>query len=85
MDVERFEQFKRESDIVIKVSVWLTREIDKVIEQQTYYEEHPYLDTYELMEQRIRTMSELQQRSSIEGNIYHAHHTKYRDLFNSEI
>jgi hypothetical protein len=85
MDVKRFQQFKHEADIIIKTSEWLVREIDNVVDQEEYYEAHPYIDTYELMEQRIDKMDELQRRAVFERNIYRTHHTKYRDLYNSEL
>ena len=82
MDMKRFEQFKRESNILIETSVWLTGEMDKIVKEQAYYEEHPHLDTYDLMDQRIRLMDELQQRAIYEDKNYLDHKTKYTDLFN---
>ena len=84
MDMKRFERFKQESTILIENSAWLSNEIDKVMEEHVYYEEHPHLDTYDLMEQRIKLMDELQARAIFEGKNYHSHQTKYRDLFNLE-
>ena len=81
MDLDRFEQFKREADIVIENSMWVTQEIDKVIKEEEYYATNPDLDTYERMEQRYTLMKELQNRADVESRIDANHRHKYKDLY----
>jgi|10_taG_2_1085330.scaffolds.fasta_scaffold104546_3 hypothetical protein len=85
MDIERLERFKRESLILIETSAWLVEEIQNVLDQETYYENNPHLDTYELMEQRLNKMDELEQRSMYENNLQQKHHAKFSDLYNTDI
>jgi hypothetical protein len=81
MDLDRFEQFKRESTMVIENSIWVTQEIDKVLEEEAFYASNPYLDTYELMERRCALMNELQNRADVESRIDANHRHKYKDLY----
>jgi len=85
MDLERFEQFKRESDILIQTSIWLVKEMDKVIEEEFFYDDNPHLDSHEMMDDRIRAMEELQQKCEWEQNAQNIHYQKYIDIINSDI
>ena len=84
MDMLRFEQFKQDSNMVLESSMWLTQEIDKIIDEEVFYTENPDLDTYELMEQRYAKMNELQNRADIESKINADHHRKYKDLYDAD-
>jgi len=81
MNLDRFEQFKSDSDILIETAQWLTGEIDDIIQEQQYYENNPHLDTYDNMIDRSNRMDELEARSAIEDRHNHHHRTKYRDMY----
>ena len=84
MDLERFEQFKRESDILIQTSIWLVKEMDKVIEEEFFYDDNPHLDSHELMDDRICRMEELEQRCQWESRLQEVHYEEYKDIINHD-
>ena len=81
MNLDRFEQFKNDSDILIETSVWLTDQIDNIVQEDRYYHDHPHLDTYDNMISRFNRMDELEARSAIEDKIARDHRTKYQDMY----
>ena len=84
MDFERLEQFKQESDILIKNTQWLIEEADKIFKEEEYYQDNPHLDTYDLMKKRLDKMDELQQRSNIQSKIDDEHRLKYKDWYDMD-
>ena len=84
MDLERFEQFKRESDILIQTSIWLVKEMDKVIEEEFFYDDNPHLDSHELLYYRICRMEELEKRCQWESRLQEVHYEEYKDIINHD-
>ena len=81
MNLDRFEQFKNDSDILIETSMWLTDQIDTIVREQRYYQDHPHLDTYDNMINRFNRMDELEGRSAVEDKIAQEHRIKYQDMY----
>jgi hypothetical protein len=84
MDSVRFEQFKKESDILIETSLWLVKQMDKAMEEESFYENNPDLDSYDKMDKRIAIMEELEQRARWEQKTQQLHYEKYIDIINSD-
>ena len=80
MNLERFEQFKKDSNVVIKSSEWITAEIDKAIALEEYYAANPYLDNADDMDLRILNLIQLQKRAEWENRNHDEHKKKYDDM-----
>lgn len=56
MNLEVFERFKEESEIMIRTSIWLTEKMEKLNEEAEYYLDNPLDERAEEIYEQMKTL-----------------------------
>lgn len=80
MPSSRLSQFKTQAKLLMRSSEWLCVEMDRLIEEDEFYQVNPDLDSPGMMADRLFRIDEMTKRAKWEDNNQKQLLEKYKDL-----
>jgi hypothetical protein len=80
MPSSRLSQFKTQAKLLMRSSEWLCVEMDRLIEEDEFYQVNPDLDSPGMMADRLFRIDEMTKRARWEDNNQKQLLEKYKDL-----